>query len=70
MRNLDLASAVLMFIGAINWGFVGIFDVNLIDFFIENPLGDRLLYSLIGLSAVYKAVYWKSIRVRWKEDKA
>lgn len=70
MRNLDLASAVLMFIGAINWGFVGIFDVNLIDFFIENPLGDRLLYSLIGLAAVYKAIYWKAIRVRWKEDKA
>ena len=68
MKNLDFAAAALLFIGAINWGFVGIFEINPIHLIVENTSGDRFIYSLVGAAAIYKAVYWKSIRRRWKED--
>ena len=68
MRKLDIAAAILIYIGAINWGLVGLFNINLVHFFIENYWGDRFLYSIVGIAAIYKIVYWKSIRNRWKED--
>lgn len=67
MKKLDIASAVLLFIGAVTWGFIGIFDVNIIHFFVENQWGDRFIYTLVGLAAVYRAVYYRSIHKRWKE---
>ena len=60
MKNIDTAAAILLFVGAINWGFVGFFDFNLIHFFIENPMGDRLIYGLIGLAGIYRAVCWQT----------
>jgi len=69
MRNLDIVSALLLFMGAINWGFIGIFDINIIHLFFENEAGDRFLYALIGFAGLYRAVYFKSIRKRVKEDK-
>ncbi len=68
MKKLDIAATVLLFIGAINWGFVGLFDVNMIHFFVENETGDRFIYSLVAVAAIYKAVYRKSIQNRWKDE--
>jgi len=67
MRNLDILSALLLFLGAINWGIIGIFNINLIDFFLANVFWDRVVYVFIGAAAIYHAIYLKSIRVRWKE---
>jgi uncharacterized protein len=67
MRNLDILSAVLIFIGAINWGIIGIFSIDVIDFFLANEFWDRVVYVAIGAAAVYHAIYIKAIRVRWKE---
>lgn len=68
MKKINFVANLLLFIGAINWGLIGLFDVNLVHMFIENESGDRFLYSLIGFSALYKVVYWKSIRYQWKEE--
>lgn len=67
MRNLDILSAVLIFIGAINWGVIAIFNINLIDFFLANEFWDRVIYGLIGAAAIYHVIYIKAIRVRWRE---
>ena len=68
MRKLDIATALLLFVGAINWGLVGIFDFNLIASFVENEWGDRVIYGLIGVAAIYRAVYFKSIRNRCEAE--
>ncbi len=67
MRNLDILAAVFLFLGAINWGIIGIFNINLIDFFLENEFWDRVVYAFIGAAAIYHAIYLKAIRVRWRE---
>jgi uncharacterized membrane protein YuzA (DUF378 family) len=68
MRKFDIATSILLFIGAINWGFIGLFDFNFILVFVENELAVRLIYTLIAVAAIYRAVYYKSVRTRWQEE--
>ena len=43
---------VLVILGALNWGLVGLFDWNLVNALLGNwEIAERILYSLIGLSA-------------------
>jgi len=53
MKMLNIFAIVLVLIGGINWGLVGIFDFNLVDFVFGKLLIDRIIYVLVGLSAVY-----------------
>ena len=43
----------LVIIGALNWGLVGLFNFDLVAFLLgEMTLWSRLIYSLVGLSAI------------------
>lgn len=45
---------VLVWVGALNWGLVGFFDFNLVDYLLGNwPMVERVVYALVGLSAVF-----------------
>lgn len=68
MKRLDLAAAILVLIGAFNWGFVGLFDLDVIGLFVENKIAGRLIYALIGIAGIYRVVYWKSILVRYRAE--
>lgn len=47
---------LLLWIGGINWGLVGLLDLNLVMMlFGEWPMLMNLVYILVGLSAVYTA---------------
>ena len=66
MRIMDVIVALLLVIGGLNWGLVGFARFDLV----AALLGDgtwlaRIIYSLVGLSAVYQALQWKSIQRRW-----
>lgn len=44
----------LLIIGGVNWGLVGLFNYNLVmGLFGTWPMVERLVYVLVGLSAVY-----------------
>ena len=44
---------VITIIGGINWLLIGVFDFNLVSFlFMENALASRIIYVLVGLSAL------------------
>jgi uncharacterized membrane protein YuzA (DUF378 family) len=67
MKTIDLIAAMFLFIGGVNWGLVGLLDVNLItSIFSEMSLLSRLVYVIVGLSALYDAVMWKAIQRRWE----
>lgn len=67
MKTLDVIAAILLVIGGLNWGLVGLFGFNLVEFlFGELPAIVRLVYILVGLSAVYQGLQWKAIQNRWK----
>jgi len=66
MKKLDLIVWALLAIGGLNWGLVGIFNFDLVAaIFGEMSFLSRLVYSLVGLAAVYDIVAIKAIWKRW-----
>jgi uncharacterized membrane protein YuzA (DUF378 family) len=53
MAILSFLSYLLIIVGALNWGLVGLFNVDLVVKLCgEETLSRRLLYIIIGLAAV------------------
>jgi len=53
-NGLDWIAMTLLIIGGLNWGLIGLFDVNLIALiFGEMTALSRIIYALVGLAAVY-----------------
>ncbi len=63
MHILKLISFILVIIGALNWGLVGFFNIDLVAMlFGEMTLVARIVYSLVGISAiVYTGLAYKDI---------
>jgi hypothetical protein len=60
MRKLNAAAAILTIVGGLNWGLVGLFKFDLVAAvfgmqFGEVNLASRIVYTLVGLSALYLA---------------
>lgn len=54
MKWLHYIGFTLVVVGAFNWGFIGLFNFNLVSaIFGSSPSLVMLLYVLIGLSAVW-----------------
>jgi len=66
MKKLDILSAIFLLIGGINWGLVGLFDFDLIQYVFAKTWIDRVIYIVIGFSALYRIINWQSIKGRWK----
>lgn len=50
MENLQKITLILTIIGALNWGFVGLFDFNLVDaIFGAGSLFSNIIYVLIAI---------------------
>jgi uncharacterized membrane protein YuzA (DUF378 family) len=66
MRVIDGIVATLLVVGGLNWGLVGIFQLDLVAaiFGEASPLS-RIVYTLVGLCAAYQALGWKAIQRRW-----
>ena len=71
MKTFDLITFVLVIIGGLNWGLLGLFSFDLITFFFGgiSPL-NRMIYILIGLSALYYAIAFRAILQRWRPHTA
>lgn len=54
---VDWIALVLVIVGGLNWGLVGAADFNLVaTLFGDMTMLSRIVYGLVGLSAVYLAV--------------
>jgi uncharacterized membrane protein YuzA (DUF378 family) len=60
-RNIiDAIALLLVIIGGINWGLVGLANTDLVAMlFGAWPLVAKIVYSLVGLSAVYVLLMFK-----------
>jgi uncharacterized membrane protein YuzA (DUF378 family) len=56
LNTLGLIALVLVIIGGLNWGLVGFFSFDLVSaIFGQMSLVTRIVYDLVGLSALYLA---------------
>ncbi len=66
MKTLDVIVWALLAIGGLNWGLVGVFDFNLVAaIFGEMSMLSRIVYTLVGISALYDIIMIKAIWKRW-----
>ena len=53
MERLQKICLVLTIIGAIVWGIIGIFDVNIVDMiFGVGSIISRIIYTLVGIAGI------------------
>lgn len=66
MKSMDVLFATLLVVGGLNWGLVGLFNFDLVATILGNMSAlSRVVYIVVGLSAVYQAFQWKAIQRRW-----
>jgi uncharacterized membrane protein YuzA (DUF378 family) len=66
MKTMDVLAAVLVVVGALNWGLVGLFDFDLVaSLFGEGAFLSRSVYGLVALAGLFQAAQWKAIQSRW-----
>ena len=54
MKIIDKIALILIIIGAINWGLIGLFNFNLVDFiFGDMSVISRIIYTLVGISGLW-----------------
>ena len=66
MKSIDVIVAVLLVVGGLNWGLVGLMSFDLVgSIFGSMSALSRVVYIIVGLSAIYQAWQWKAIQRRW-----
>ena len=73
MKKLDILAAVLVAVGGLNWGLVAVAEFDLVATLVGLDFGEtnavsRIVYGLVGASAVYQIVQQGAIRRRWSRD--
>lgn len=54
MKIVNTIALILVIIGGLNWGLVGAFEFNLVDFlFGEGSILARLIYILVGIASLW-----------------
>ena len=61
MRKLDALTLALVVVGGVNWGLVALAELDLVAAIFGMSFGEtnaitRVIYGLVGLSALYQAV--------------
>ncbi len=58
MKGLDTVAMLLLVVGGLNWGLIGLADINLVSWILGMTMFAKLVYILVGLSAVYLGWKW------------
>jgi uncharacterized membrane protein YuzA (DUF378 family) len=75
MKELDVTAAMLVIVGALNWGLVGIAEFDLVATVFGMSFGETsplsaVVYGFVGLAGLYQAIFWKGIQRRWHAQAA
>ena len=66
MKSIDVLAAVLVIVGAMNWGLVGLLQFDLVATLLgDTSVISRTVYALVGLAGAFQAIQWKAIQRRW-----
>lgn len=66
MKTIDVVAAVLLVVGGLNWGLVGVANLDLVAaLFGAGSVLAKVVYTLVGIAAGYQALSVKAIQKRW-----
>ena len=59
MKGLQQVANILVIVGALNWGLVGLLDLNIVNMILGSMAGlEKIVYILVGLSGVLALTQW------------
>ncbi|CAK7060069.1 DUF378 domain-containing protein [Tissierella carlieri] len=66
---MDKLALILVIIGAFNWGFIALFNIDLVAslFGGSNSVLSRIVYGLVGLAGIYSIKFLLNDRTRERE---
>ena len=72
MKSIDVIAAVLVVVGAVNWGLVALARFDLVAALFGLSFGEvsgltAVVYGLVGVAGLYQAVFWKRVQGRWMQ---
>ena len=72
MKQLDIVAAVLVVVGALNWGLVSVARFDLVAALFGMQFGETsalsaAVYGLVGLAGLYQGLFWKRVQARWMQ---
>jgi uncharacterized membrane protein YuzA (DUF378 family) len=72
MKLIDVLAAVLVVVGALNWGLVAVARVDLVAALFGLSFGEvsaltAVVYGLVGVAGLYQALFWKRLQGRWMQ---
>jgi uncharacterized protein len=73
MKAIDFVTGLLVVVGGLNWGLVAIAEFDLVATLVGEEFGEtnalsRVVYGLVGLSAVYQATRLPALVSRERRD--
>jgi len=71
MKTIDVIAAVLVVVGALNWGLVGAARFDLVAALLgDGSILSSIVYTVVGLAGLYQAAQFRAIRHRWQHAHA
>jgi len=71
MKTLDVIMVTLLIVGGLNWGLVGLMNFDLVATILGNmTILSRIIYAVVGISAIYLALTLTSMQRRWALSRA
>jgi uncharacterized membrane protein YuzA (DUF378 family) len=72
MKVIDVVAAVLVLVGALNWGLVAVARFDLVAALFGLSFGQvspltAVVYGLVGAAGLYQGLFWKRVQGRWLE---
>jgi uncharacterized membrane protein YuzA (DUF378 family) len=72
MKLIDVVAAVLVVVGALNWGLVAVARFDLVAALFGLSFGEvsgltAVVYGLVGVAGLYQTLFWKRVQNRWMQ---
>jgi hypothetical protein len=72
MKVIDIVAAVLVAVGALNWGLVAVARFDLVAALFGLSFGEvsgvtAAVYGLVGVAGLYQTLFWKRVQGRWMQ---
>ncbi len=73
MKRIDILAAVLVIVGAVNWGLIAVAKFDLVATLFGMKFGETsalsaVVYALVGGAGVYQALTFRGIQSRWQRS--
>jgi uncharacterized protein len=72
MKVIDVVAAVLVVVGALNWGLVAVARFDLVAALFGLSFGEvsgltAVVYGLVGVAGLYETLFRKRVQSRWMQ---